>query len=191
MLPLSELRKNILTPHSAGCGIFTSLFPRETGNCIVTGFKNVALEEHRRRSIGPQNRPWSWNSSWGTSWTYRLQKSWLVKPFGAAQGGRWFDSSHQAGQTINDLLSVSQCQGNPFKSPWKRATTRTRSQPSCINTHKCTVGKEPQMGLVLAEKILPNMEKRKLNGPAFLDQSKAFVTVNQPVMKLNDLTHAV
>ena len=46
------------------------------------------------------------------------------------------------------------------------------------------------MGLVLAEKILPNMEKRKLNGPVFLDQSKAFDTVNQPVMKLNDLTHA-
>jgi len=35
------------------------------------------------------------------------------------------------------------------------------------------------------------MEKRKLNGPVFLDQSKAFNTVNQPVMKLNDLTHAV
>ena len=69
--------------------------------------------------------------------------------------------------------------------------TRTRSQPSCINTHKCTVGKQLQMGLVLAEKILPNMEKRKLNGPEILDQSKAFDTVNQPVMKLNDLTHAV
>ena len=35
------------------------------------------------------------------------------------------------------------------------------------------------------------MEKRKLNGPVFLDLSKAFDTVNQPVMKLNDLTHAV
>ena len=56
---------------------------------------------------------------------------------------------------------------------------------------QCTVGKEVQMGLVLPEKILPNMGKRKLNGPVFLDQSKAFDTVNQPLMKLNDLTHAV
>ena len=53
------------------------------------------------------------------------------------------------------------------------------------------MGKQLQMELVLAEKILPNMEKRKLNGPEILDQSKAFDTVNQPVMKLNDLTHAV
>ena len=53
------------------------------------------------------------------------------------------------------------------------------------------MGKQLQMGLVPPEKILPNMEKRKLNGPVFLDQSKAFEMVNQPVMKLNDLTHAV
>ena len=56
---------------------------------------------------------------------------------------------------------------------------------------QCTVGKKLQMGIVLTEKILPNMEKRKLNGPVFLDQSEAFDMVNQPVMKLNDLTHAV
>ena len=47
------------------------------------------------------------------------------------------------------------------------------------------------MGLVLAEKILLNMEKGKLNGPVFLYLSKAFDTVNQPLMKLHDLTHAV
>ena len=47
------------------------------------------------------------------------------------------------------------------------------------------------MGLVLAEKMLLNMAKRKLNGTVFLDLSKAFDTVNQPLMKLNDLTRAV
>ena len=52
-------------------------------------------------------------------------------------------------------------------------------------------GKRTANGASTPEKILPNMEKRKLNGPVFLELSKTFDKVNQPLMKLNDLTHAV
>ena len=94
---------------------------------------------------------------------------------------------------MSDLLCVSQCQGNVLKSPWKRTATRAHSQPSCIkhcmryNSHNA---QEVKMGLLVLEKFLLNMEKGKLN-KVFLDLSKAFDTINQPVMKLNDLTHAV
>ena len=47
------------------------------------------------------------------------------------------------------------------------------------------------MKVVLVDKILRNMEKGKLNGTVFLHLSKAVDTLNQTIMKLNDLTHAL
>lgn len=53
-------------------------------------------------------------------------------------------------------------------------------------------GERTVMGLVLAEKILLNMEKvNQTDWNVFLDQSKVFDTANQPLMKLNDLTDAL
>ena len=52
-------------------------------------------------------------------------------------------------------------------------------------------GARTAMGLVLAEKILLNMEKGELNWTVFFDQSKALDTVNQLLMKLSDLTDAL
>ena len=70
----SEFKNNTLPRHVEGSGVSFWSFRRDTGNCIVTGFKNSSNWLQIIRSIGLRNKSCPSNSSLGTSCTWSNRK---------------------------------------------------------------------------------------------------------------------